>query len=351
MYTPYCSKNNYVESKRNFLDDYSNIESKKVNMTLSGKFLSEYPNFEVDFNTFCSYPLKKEQFDLIEKIKYRNKITTEVLLGPGSNGLLQNLVKVYIKPGDNLVTPFYTFNQAEYATTALGGVTRRVKCDKYKINFNNLRNSIDDNTKIVYICNPNNPTGIYLCSKELISFSKSIKPIIIVDESGIEFTNRKSILEYSNLPDNLIVLRSFSKAYGLANLRVGYMVCSQKVKDNYIKKNTTNEISGLSITFAKHMMENYSYVLKNIKLINEEKCKLISELKKLDVEVIKSDSNTIMSKTTFSQKVFDDLLLNDVSIVTIFDEYNKIHFRIAVQDEKTNKIFIEKLKYVLSIRG
>ena len=250
MYTQYYLKNDYIESQRTFLDDYANIESKEIDMTLSGMYLNKYPNFDINPHTFCSYPSKYEAIDLIELIKERNKITCDVVIGPGSNGILQNLIKIFLKQGDNLVTPFYTFNQAEYATTVLGCITRRVKCDDYKINFNSLKNSIDNNTKIVYICNPNNPTGIYSSADEIISFVKEVKPIVIVDESSIDFTNKKSILKYENLPDNLIVLRSFSKAYGLANLRVGYMVCSSDIKNYYIENTTINEFSGLSITIA-----------------------------------------------------------------------------------------------------
>ena len=96
------------------------------------------------------------------------------------------------------------------------------------------------------------------------------------------------------------------------------------------------------------MLEEYDYVLKNVEMINEEKYTLISELKGLGIEVIESDSNTIMSKTTFDEEVIENLFLNNVSVITLYDESNKIHFRIAVQDRKSNEMFIKRLKEVLN---
>ena len=339
-------KNNYIESSRNFSDDYANIDSRKIDMTLSGIYLYKYPSFNVDLKQLCLYPSKYDADDLMGKIKRRFNIQNSVVLGPGSNGILQNIIKITLKIGDNLVTPFYSFNQAEYAATSLGCTTRRVKCNNYQIDFDAIKKSIDSKTKIVYICNPNNPTGIYVSSKKIIDFAKNVTPIIIVDESGIEFTNKESILDCEDIPDNIIVLRSFSKAYGLANMRIGYMCCSSEFEKMYIDNTTINEYSGLSVSFAAKMLDNYDYVTKNIDLINKEKNKIIKQLEKIGVETIKSDSNTIMSKTIIDERLINELFNKDVSLIKVYDEDNKIHFRIAVQDIESNNLFIEKIKEI-----
>lgn len=348
MCTQYYLKNNYIESSRNFSDDYANIDSRKIDMTLSGIYLYKYPSFNIDLKQLCLYPSKYDADDLIEKIKRRFNIQNSVVLGPGSNGILQNIIKITLKAGDNLVTPFYSFNQAEYATTSLGCITRRVKCNNYQIDFDSIEKSIDSKTKIVYICNPNNPTGIYVSSRKIIDFAKTVSPIVIVDESGIEFTNKESILDYDDIPDNIIVLRSFSKAYGLANMRIGYMCCSSEFEKMYIDNTTINEYSGLSVSFAIKMLDNYEYVLKNIELINKEKNKIINQLEKMGIETIKSDSNTIMSKTIIDEQLIKELFNEDVSLIKVYDEEAKIHFRIAVQDIELNDIFIKKIKELKS---
>ena len=348
MYTQYYLKNNYIESSRNFSDDYANIDSRKIDMTLSGKYLYKYPNFDIDFKQLCLYPSKYDALDLIKIIRKKFKIKNSIVLGPGSNGILQNIIKITMKKEDNLVTPFYSFNQAEYAATSLGCITRRVKCNNYQLDFDAIVKSIDSKTKIVYICNPNNPTGIYVFSKKIIDFAKTVSSIVIVDESGIEFTNKESILDYDDIPDNIIVLRSFSKAYGLANMRIGYMCCSSEFEKMYIDNTTINEYSGLSVSFAIKMLDNYEYVLKNIELINKERNKIIKQLEKMGIETIKSDSNTIMSKTIIDEQLIKELFNEDVSLIKVYDEEDKIHFRIAVQDIVLNDIFIKKIKEIKS---
>lgn len=347
MCIQFYSKNNYIISKRNFSDDYANTNSGKIDMTLSGKYLYKYPEFDFDIQQLSKYPSKYDAEKLMFKISEKFKLKNSIILGPGANGILQNIIKLVLKKGENLVTPFYTFNQAEYSTTAFGGITRRVKCVNYKIDFTKMKKSINRKTKIVYICNPNNPTGIYTSSNKIIEFAISVDCIVIVDESGIEFTNKKSILDYKSIPDNVIVLRSFSKAYGLANARLGYMFCSNKFEKYYLANTTINEYSGLSVLFAMKMLDNFECVLKNIELINQEKLKIISELKKINILTIDSDSNTIMTKSLIDNYLFDELFQNDISLIKVYDESNNIHFRIAVQDAESNEMFIKRLKLIL----
>lgn len=347
MYIQSYLKNSYIDSNRNFSDDYANTESKKIDMTLSGIYLYKYPKFDFNPKQLCLYPSKYRAIDLINLIRKKNRIKNSIVLGPGSNGILQNIIKVVMNKGDNLVTPFYSFNQAEYAATSLGCITRRAKCDNYNISIENIKQSIDKNTKIVYICNPNNPTGIYMPVEKILNFAKSVDNIVIVDESSIEFSDNKSILEFKKLPPNLIVLRSFSKAFGLANMRIGYMICSPEFEKYYIDNTTINEYSGLSIEFAIKMLNNYDYVLKNIEMIKDEKIKLNTSLENLGIKTISSDSNTIMSETTFDEQLIEELFNNDISVIKIYDEFNKIHFRIAVQDKISNKKFIDKLKNIM----
>ena len=92
MFTQYYLKNNYIESKRDFSDDYANIDSRKIDMTLSGIYLNEYPKFDLDLKQLCLYPSKYDADDLIKKLKKKFKINSSIILGPGSNGILQNII-------------------------------------------------------------------------------------------------------------------------------------------------------------------------------------------------------------------------------------------------------------------
>ena len=347
MFIHYWFKNKkYLISKRDFLSDYSRVKSKKIDMTLSGKYLSSYGNLNLDINKIDKYPCI-DDIELLESIlKEKLNIRNEIIIGNGVNGLLQNIIKIlYINRG-NLVTPFYTFNQAEFGVSSFNGYTKRVYCNNYEIDLKKMRKSIDSRTKMIYICNPNNPTGIYLDSKKILEFVKKVKVPVIIDESGIEFTNKKSILDFNDFPSNLIVLRSFSKAYGIANLRIGFLVCSKKFKNIYLKKITTNEFSGISCNVATKILE-YHNMSENVSNIVSERSNLEKKLKELGIDVIKSNSNILMTRTIFKNNFIYALNKNDISVVPIYDENNKLHIRIAIQDKNTNNLFIKKIKKIM----
>ena len=347
MCTQSCLKNKYIESRRNYLDDYSNNISKEIDMTMSGKYIGEYPNFKLDINSIDLYPSFEVINNLKNAIRKKFNIKREIVIGTGANGILQNLIKLFFVNGGNLVTPYYSFNQAEYAVTSLGGTTRRVFTDGEDINFDYILESIDDNTKLVYICNPNNPTGIFIPTDKLLEQVKRIDnniPIVI-DESAIEFSDGKSLFDYE-VPDNIIILRTFSKAYGLANLRIGYMSCCSKYSTLYDENITVNEVSGLSCCMATQSIESDLYKTNVEKIISERE-RLIKELDKMGINMIKSCSNTIFSSSTFDRVFLDKLLDNEISVVEVEDPFAGSHIRIAVQDVDTNNRFLNKIKSIL----
>ena len=350
MFIPYLFKNKkYVISKRNYLCDYSKVKHSKIDMTLSGKFLAVREKFSVSDNEFDTYPSNIQIKKLKDIIRKDVRNSGKIILGSGANGILQNIVKILFKEKGNLVTPFYTFEQVEFAVTSFGGCTKRVYTRDYNIDFENLKKAIDKKTKMIYICNPNNPTGIYVDSNVILNFAKSVKIPVVVDESGIEFANKTSLLDYCTLPKNLIVVRSFSKAYGIANLRVGYFVCNDDFEKEYMKNVTTIEISGISYEIAIELLKRRKHeTLENIDCIINERKKLVKQINELGIECTESDSNIVMTKTPFNENFFGQLKKYEISIVKVYDEFGKIHMRIAIQNEKTNKEFIRTLSTIMS---
>lgn len=337
---------NFIISKRDFLSDYSLVESKKIDMTLSGKYLSNYCNFILNVDEIDDYPFHKNINELKDMIKQKFDTDQSIIIGNGVNGLIQNIIKIFFIDSGNLVTPYYTFNQAEFGVTSFKGYTKRVFCNNYEVDLEKLEKSIDKKTKMVYICNPNNPTGLYIDSSKLLDFVKKVKIPVVIDESGIEFTGQNSVLDYPEFPSNLIVLRSFSKAYGLANLRIGFLVCSSEFNDIYSRNITINEFSGISCDVAKKVL-NSSNVKDNVNAIINERKQIEMELTSAGLELLDSYSNIIMTRTIFPSNFIDVLRQNDVSVVPVIDENGGLHFRMAVQDHETNQEFVKVLKKVL----
>lgn len=338
--------NNYELSNRNYEADYSNQLSLKTDMTMSGKYLSSYPRFNIQIKKFCEYPSHKIINNLEQDIKNKFKIQNQVIIGSGSNGLLQNLVKIFFNKGGNLVTPYLTFNQAEFATSSLNCYTKRVYMKNNNIDLKRMYNSIDKDTKMVYICNPNNPTGLILKNKDIINFSKKIDCTLVIDESAIEFSNKESLLNEKNISSNIIILRTFSKAYGIASLRVGYLVCNKQFQKKYKQNITVNEVSGVSCIIAKRVLNSNKYK-KNINKIQLERNYLTKELKKIFIECYESESNIILTKTYFKKEIIQLLINYEISVLPVYDEKKNLLIRIAIQDHKTNKHFIKTLTNIL----
>lgn len=348
MFTQSVLKNKcYIFSKRNFNDDYSNIPERKINMMLSGKCLCNFPKM-LDEIKFDEYPTHNQISSLQNIIKKKLNTSLEITLGSGANGIIQNLVKLTFIKGGNLVTPFYTFNQVEYAVSAMNCFTKRVLMDDNHIDFQKLLKSVDKNTRMIYISNPNTPTGDFVDSDVLLSYINKIskKILIVIDESGIEFTNKKSLIEYS-LPNNVIILRSFSKAYGLSGLRIGYMLSSKKFANKYKENIAGYDVSIFSCKMAEFLIEKNLYK-ENVKLILKEREWLKNELQKLNIHTYTSYSNILFTKNTFNDIFLKALYDSEISVVPVYDETNRMHVRIAIQDSVTNKKFIATLKNLIT---
>ena len=205
---------------------------------------------------------------------------------------------------------------------------------------------------MVYICNPNNPTGVYENHDDILNFIRSVNVPVIVDESGIEFTNEKSLLNCVDFPDNLFIVRSFSKAYGLANLRLGYLVCNSSFKQKYMQNVTTNEFSGLACIVAMEILKNEKKcVEENIKNVIKARKLMIEKLNQLGIQCVPSKSNIIMTASIFNERFLKLLEMHNISVVPVYDEEGRLHIRIAIQDLVTNKKFIDILTKIMKSKN
>lgn len=334
----------YMISRRNYLNDYNYKTKKDIDMTVSGSYMNSFDEIKLSNYCFDKYPMENDILELKNKIRKKCKIDKEheIIIGPGSNGIIQNIIKICFEEKGNLVTPFYTFDQAEYACTACNSLTKRVFMnDDATINFENINNSIDFKTKLVYICNPNNITGIYENVDKILTLASKHKNVLfLIDEGGIEFTNKSSILMYK-IPSNILVLRTFSKAYGLANLRLGYLICPKDFYHKYNLKTTIHQVSGVSVFIANKLYSSNDY-LKNVAKVNNEKKRIINVLSKKNINFYDSSSNVILTKKV-PEHFSDFIKKSNVLLLEIKDQNGINHFRIAIQNKEINDKFIKVL--------
>jgi histidinol-phosphate aminotransferase len=287
---------------------------------------------------------------IISDIALKNSVKEEnILLGAGSTEIL-DLVAKYASLGKGnyvIADPSY-----EYWTVTLDNLGLKknkipLTPDK-KINLQAMLEAVNQETKLVYICNPNNPTGTICERSELVNFVGRIPltTLVLIDEAYLDFTEQQSLSNLIDIHPNLIIARTFSKIYGLAGARIGFAIASHTMIDNLagIQSNTNNSVSVLSKLAAMASLKDNKFVSDCHSLNKATREYTISELRKLNCECIASNTNFIyFSLANFKKDYFKLLENNNIEGTKIYEENGK-WTRITVGTMDEMKKFILALK-------
>ncbi len=315
--------------------DLPNIIKKKIIKTLTSGKWNIYPEF---------IPEK-----LLEKIaSYYNLDKTNILLGNGSNEMIFTLFASTLEIGKKVIISQPTFTIYNLIASNLNADIRHIplKFD-FSYNIEKILKEVKTPRSVCIIANPNNPTGTYLTLEELKKIIKSSYGIVIIDEAYIHFGG-ESVLKLINEYDNLIVLRTFSKAFGLAGLRIGMLFSNKNIIKQLLKVKLPYNLNIFTLITLDTIFDNLSYVDFNIKLILEEKKKVGLELLKIeDLKVIPSAANFFLVKVKDSRWLFDRLLefgilVRDVSYYPMLENC----LRISIGNKKENEILIKALRKI-----
>ena len=284
--------------------------SSKVKKVLNNKnlLLSKYPDSKAKI-------LRKEIS------KRFNCDYNKIICGAGSDEIIQMICQLYLKPSDEVIVPQYSFLMYRIYAQIVGAKIIFSKEKNFKVSVSEIIKKVTKRTKIVFIANPNNPTGTYLGKLELIELRKKLRTniLLVLDDAYYEYMKNKdykSGLDLFKNKNNVIIIRTFSKIYGLASLRVGWGYASRKIiramntikppfnvnqlaqiaalealKDkNFIKKSVNHNI--VSAKKIKNFLEDFNIfsneVTANFLLLNFDKCKFSANyvFKKLQLKKI-----------------------------------------------------------------
>ena len=277
-----------------------------------------------------------------------------VILGSGSEGIMSSIMRTFLREKDELISAENSFIGFRVLANASGRIVHWVSKVNYKYNLNSMIKKINNNTKIIYIANPDNPTGTYVNKKEFDKFMKSVpsRVLVILDEAYFEYACHLEDYPDSMLYryDNVITLRTFSKVHGLAGFRVGYGFAHDKLINNLMKVKLPFEPSSSSQVAALAALNDKLHLKQTIKLNSLEMKKVIDKFKLLDIQYIESVANfvTIIFKTREEVLNCTKFLLKNGVIVRDligFGLPNCIRVTIGKSDE--NKTFINKLEKFL----
>lgn len=288
--------------------------------------------------------------ELIGKIAQKHTLTDQnILLGAGSSEIL-NLVALYCsKKTGNLIIAETTFDY--WTVTAENAGLKKIAIpltvDK-KHDLSAMLNAIDAETRLVYICNPNNPTGTLCATEELLNFIKEAtkRTKVLVDEAYLDYTDQPSLANLVTENKNLIIGRTFSKIYGLAGARIGYALAHPEIitEMSQLHFSASGSVSILSSAGALASLKDDKFVAETILLNAEARKYTIQQLENLKIRCIPSHTNFVyFSLENYNKDFFEQLKKNNILGTKIYEEKGKWS-RITIGTMKEMKEFIKALE-------
>ncbi|MBT3270587.1 histidinol-phosphate transaminase [Candidatus Poribacteria bacterium] len=278
----------------------------------------------------------------------------QLLFGNGSSEVLQILGQTYIAPGDHIVFPQQSF----VVYSLMGAIfdarttTPPMKADTYDLRA--IAAAVTDETKLVLIANPNNPTGTYVTKAQLDAFFDAIpsSPLVVLDEAYFEYVDRHDYpdgLDYVRAGRNVIVTRTFSKAYGLAGLRVGYGVASVDVVEMMNRARPPFNVNALAQAAALAALEDVAHVDRSREVNAAGMDYLTSALSGLGVAYVPSVANFLLVHLARDGRSVTEALTRRGVIVRPMQAYAYPHsVRVTVGTAAQNERFISALGEVLA---
>lgn len=319
---------------------------------------------KVELENLSRYP-DGNAFNLKTALAKKHNVAIEqVTIGNGSNDILEILTRAFVTPEHEVMFSQHAFAVYPIVTQAVGAKAVVVPAINWGHDLAAMQKAISDKTRVIFIANPNNPTGTWLAKNELQKFLQVVPQtvLVVLDEAYFDFayddgTGKNSLAEknYPNGIDwinefpNVIVTRTFSKAYGIAGLRVGYSISHKQVADALNRVRQPFNVNSLALVAAEVALADQSYLDEGIQLNARGMTQLISAFKELKLTYIPSVGNFIcVNVGKDAMAVYDRLLHEGVIVRPVANYEMPEYLRITVGTQKENELFINALKKVLT---
>lgn len=285
---------------------------------------------------------------------YTGAFPEQLIISNGSDDLIELIIKVFVQPGQQVLLPVPTFFVYWHATQVMGGVPVFVqRTPDFGLDVDALVAKTTPDTKVLYIANPNNPTANLVGRDTLIEVLNRVNCVVVVDECYFELC-QTTIADLVATYPNLIVLRSLSKSFGLAGLRIGYAIATPQVVDYLYRAAQLFPVNKVAIAAGIAALEDQAYVQANIQRILAEKPRLQKALVNLGFKVYPSDTNFLFVDTQPLNLQSDVLVkaLQDQNIwVADFGSKPGLgdhYFRTAVGTPEENQGLLKGLEVVIA---
>jgi histidinol-phosphate aminotransferase len=296
-------------------------------------------------------------FELKQAISLRYDVPQSWLtLGNGSNDILELVASTLLEPGSAVVYAEHAFVVYRLATQARGARHIMVPAKDYGHDLVSMLDAIDTSTRLVFIANPNNPTGTYLPNAEIEAFLTGLaerhgtRVTVVLDEAYNEFLEPELRIDSIGLVKryaNLIVSRSFSKAYGLAGLRVGFAVAQPALTDLLNRVRQPFNVNSLAQAAAIAALKDTGFQEKSFTVNRDGKAQLQQAFEKLGLEYVPSYANFVLVRVGDAVRVNHELLKRGVIVRPVAGDGLPHWLRVSVGLQHENQQFIDALTAIL----
>jgi len=297
-----------------------------------------------------------DAFYLKEKLSSKLGISPETLIfGNGSNDVIDIAARTFMKPGDEAIFGEYAFIVYPIVTQAVGAKGVISPMPNYTHDLRDMYSRITEKSKIIFIANPNNPTGTIVKRAEFEWFLDKVPEdiLVLMDEAYFEYVEDKDYpnsLEYHNSGKSIITVRTFSKIYGLAGLRLGYGIAPQEIISNMQRIRQPFNVNSLSQAGAMAAIDDKEHIDKTINVNREGLIYVTQELEKLGIPYDPSFTNFVLIDLGDDPlPVYNSLLKEGVIVRPVIGYGLKTHLRVSIGLPEENEKFIRGIKKVLGI--
>ncbi|MEJ2724180.1 MAG: histidinol-phosphate transaminase [Deltaproteobacteria bacterium] len=278
----------------------------------------------------------------------------QIIIGNGSNELIELLIRTFLMPGEQVIQASPTFLVYEKVVAGAGGRMVSIPLKDFKLDLEAMADAIIQETKILFINNPNNPTGSAVSKEDMERFLKRVPGdvIVVLDEAYIDFVSDPEVargLDFMEKHALLVSLRTFSKLYGLAGLRIGYGFGPEKLVDYMNRVRQPFNVNSLAQAGAAAALEDKEFVSRTLNTVREGLSYLYHELDQTGLEYIPTQTNFFLIRVPLGGRETYERMLKQGVIVRAMDAYGlDDYIRINVGLPEENERFVAALRDTLT---
>ena len=295
-----------------------------------------------------------DDFDLKNVLAQRTGLGMErIVLGNGSNDVLDLVARVFLAPGRSAVFAQHAFAVYPLATLSAGAELIAVPAKDFGHDLAAMRAAIRPDTRLVWIANPNNPTGTFIAYPELEAFLQSVPAdvVVVLDEAYNEYipaAERVDTTDWLARFPNLVITRTFSKIYGLAGLRVGYALASNEIADLMNRVRQPFNCNNLALAAATAALDDADFVARSFELNRAGMAQILAAFARLGIAHIPSHGNFLTFKVKDAAAVNQKLLRQGVIVRPLAGYQMPDWLRVTIGTAAENARFIEALEQSLA---